>query len=318
MRFISITGDRRLTRSVRAAAAAAEGMDGEAQLSAEEAQVLRVIQDILKIHVVLRIEDQREAERRRQMGIENGAGYPHPFPSPLPSSTPTCPCGLQWCKYPLDPSPSLPSPPFFLVNMLIPLRVPLPLPPRVRGSADHLVCEDRVLADRMVLHELWGRGRRGSGRRGKVTSTNKKWVFSRMFSVSLLPNPSLQPLSHTPLLDRSPIILSHNPHLPVSPTPLPHLSPPQFPLHPSPPPFSFCPTAPPFSPTPLPHPSLPAPLPHPSLPTPLPHPSLPTPLPHPSLPIALPPFSPYPSPSLLSPSLSPTSLTPRPAPARRQ
>ncbi|CAI7794608.1 unnamed protein product [Closterium sp. NIES-53] len=79
-------------RSVRAAAAAAEGKDGEAQLSAEEAeeaQDLRDIQDIVEtiellkerrdmtvqeIRLVLMIEDPREAERRRQMGIENESG----------------------------------------------------------------------------------------------------------------------------------------------------------------------------------------------------------------------------------------------------
>ncbi|CAI5962636.1 unnamed protein product [Closterium sp. NIES-65] len=76
-------------RSVRAAAAAAEGKDGEAQLSAEEAQDLSDIQDILEtiellkerrdmtvqeIRLVLMIEDPREAERRRQMGIENESG----------------------------------------------------------------------------------------------------------------------------------------------------------------------------------------------------------------------------------------------------
>ncbi|GJP41183.1 hypothetical protein CLOM_g860 [Closterium sp. NIES-68] len=86
-------------RSVLAAAAAegrAAGKDGgeattgsEGELSAEEAQDLRDIQDILEtiellkerrdmtvqeIRLVLMIEDPREAERRRQMGIENESG----------------------------------------------------------------------------------------------------------------------------------------------------------------------------------------------------------------------------------------------------
>ncbi|CAI5492480.1 unnamed protein product, partial [Closterium sp. Naga37s-1] len=80
---------RRSVRAAAAAAAAAEGKDGEAQLSAEEAQDLSDIQDILEtiellkerrdmtvqeIRLVLMIEDPREAERRRQMGIENESG----------------------------------------------------------------------------------------------------------------------------------------------------------------------------------------------------------------------------------------------------